>query len=82
MTSDNGKLMALTGKKQSVPGKVWGLSKSVPTLISFLLMVTRWKDLSVIGAIPSMFKTKPRESSSVDSIPFVMKSGIVYKNAL
>lgn len=81
MTSDNGKLMALTGKNNPYPEK-FGVIEVGAYADLILVDGNPLEDLSVIGAIPSMFKTKPRESSSVDSIPFVMKSGIVYKNAL
>ena len=40
------------------------------------------KDLSVIGASPKMFGVPPRPTSSVDTIPFVMKDGKIYKNNL
>ena len=40
------------------------------------------EDLSVIGASASMFGTEPRPTPSVDTIPLVMKDGVVFKNTL
>ena len=40
------------------------------------------EDLSVIGASESMFGSAPRPTSSVDTIPFVMKDGVIFKNTL
>ncbi|UCH48828.1 MAG: amidohydrolase family protein, partial [Betaproteobacteria bacterium] len=40
------------------------------------------EDLSVIGASPKMYGVAPRPTSSVDTIPLVMKDGKIYKNTL
>ena len=81
MTRDNGRLMALTGKNNPYPKKL-GVIEVGAYADLILVEGNPLEDLAVLGAIPSMFKTVPRESSSVSSIPFVMKNGVVYKNAL
>ena len=81
MTSDNGKLMALTGTKNPYPNKLGVIE---PGAYADLILVdgNPLEDLAVIGAVPSMFKTIPRDTPSVPSIRLVMKNGVVYKNTL
>ena len=40
------------------------------------------EDLSVIGGSDSMFGSTPRPTASVETIPLVMKDGVIHKNNL
>lgn len=82
MTSDNGKLMALTGDMNPYPAAKLGVIEKGAYADIILVDGNPLKDLSVIGAVPSMFKSKPRSTASVKTIPFVMKDGKIYKNTL
>ena len=82
LTADNGKLMALTGKLNPYGEAKLGVIEKGAYADIILVEGNPLADLAVIGAIPSMFKTEPRPTASVDSIPFVMKDGKIYKNRL
>ncbi len=81
MTSDNGRLMALAGKNNPYPKKLGAIE---PGAYADLLLVdgNPLEDVSVIGAAPSMFKTRPRPTPDVTTIRLVMKNGKIYKNTL
>ena len=81
MTYDNGRLMALTGHMNPYPGKLGVIEEGAYADI-ILVDGNPLKDLSVIGASPKMFGVPPRPTSSVDTIPLVMKDGKIYKNTL
>ncbi len=81
MTSDNGRLMALTGVMNPYPKGKLGVIEEGAYADIILVDGDPLKDLSVLGASSSMF-AKPRQTSSVDTIPFVMKDGNIYKNNL
>jgi hypothetical protein len=40
------------------------------------------EDLPLVGGTSSMFRSEPRPTPSVDTIPFVMKDGKTYKKTL
>lgn len=82
MTSDNGKLMALTGVMNPYPDGKLGVIEEGAYADIILVDGNPLEDLSVIGASPKMFGVPPRPTSSVDTIPLVMKDGKVYKNTL
>ncbi len=82
MTSDNGRLMALTGDMNPYPEGKLGVIEEGAYADIILVDGNPLEDLSVLGASPSMFESKPRSTSSVDTIPFVMKDGEIYKNTL
>ena len=81
MTSDNGRLMALTGDMNPYPGAKLGVIE--PGAFADLILVdgNPLEDLSVIGASAEMFG-ESRPTPSVDTIPLVMKNGVIYKNTL
>ena len=81
MTSENGKLMALAGEKNNYPEK---LGVVEPGAYADLILVdgNPLQDLSVIGAVPSMFKSTPRATPSVTTIRVVIKNGVIVKNTL
>lgn len=81
MTSENGKLMALAGEKNRYPKKL-GVVEAGAYADLILVDGNPLEDLSLIGAIPSMFKTAPRETASVPTIRLVIKNGAVVKNTL
>lgn len=81
MTSDNGKLMALTGVMNPYPEGKLGVIEEGAYADIILVDGNPLEDLSVVGSVPSMFAT-PRPTSSVDTIPLVMKDGKIYKNTL
>ena len=80
LTSDNGKLMALTGKNNPYPGKLGVIEKGAYADI-ILVDGNPLKDLSVLGASETMW-APPRSTASVKTIPFVMKDGKIYRNTL
>ena len=82
MTSDNGKLMALTGVMNPYPEGKLGVIEEGAYADIILVDGNPLEDLSVIGASPKMFGVAPRPTSSVDTIPLVMKDGKIYKNTL
>jgi imidazolonepropionase-like amidohydrolase len=81
MTSENGKLMALAGDMNNYPKKLGVIE---PDAYADLILVdgNPLEDLSLIGAIPSMFKSKPRATPSVPTIRVVVKNGVIVKNTL
>lgn len=82
MTYDNGRLMALTGHMNPYPEGKLGVIEEGAYADIILVDGNPLKDLSVIGAAPKMFGVPPRPTASVDTIPFVMKDGKIYKNTL
>jgi imidazolonepropionase-like amidohydrolase len=82
MTSDNGRLMALTGVMNPYPHGKLGVIEEGAYADIILVDGNPLEDLSVIGAVPSMFASTPRPTPSVDTIRLVMKDGQIYKNAL
>lgn len=82
MTSDNGRLMALTGVMNPYQEGKLGVIEEGAYADIILVDGNPLEDLSVIGASAKMFGTAPRPTPSVDTIPVVMKDGRVYKNTL
>ncbi len=82
MTSENGKLMALTGVMNPYPNGKLGVIEEGAYADIILVDGNPLEDLAVIGASPKMFGSEPRPTPSVDTIPFVMKDGKIYKNTL
>ena len=81
MTSDNGRLMALTGDMNPYPGAKLGVIEAGAFADLILVDGNPLEDLSVIGASAEMFG-ESRPTPSVDTIPLVMKNGVIYKNTL
>lgn len=82
MTSDNGKLMALTGVMNPYPDAKLGVIEEGAYADIILVDGNPLDDLAVLGASKAMFGVDPRPTPSVDTIPFVMKDGKIYKNTL
>jgi imidazolonepropionase-like amidohydrolase len=80
MTSENGKLMALTGEMNPYPGKLGVIEVGAYADI-ILVDGNPIEDISLLGAAPKMFGA-PRETISIPTIPFVMKGGSIYHNEL
>ena len=80
MTSNNGKLMALTGKNNPYPGKLGVIVKGAYADI-ILVDGNPLDDLSVLGASLDMWAA-PRATRDIKTIPFVMKDGKIYHNEL
>jgi imidazolonepropionase-like amidohydrolase len=80
MTSDNARLMALTGKNNPYPGKLGVIEVGAYADI-ILVDGNPLEDLSVLGATYDMWAT-PRATQAVSTIPFVMKDGVIYRNEL
>jgi imidazolonepropionase-like amidohydrolase len=80
MTGENGKLMALTGEMNPYPGKLGVIE---PGAYADIILVdgNPIEDISVLGAAPEMFGT-PRETIYIETIPLVMKNGVIYHNRL
>ena len=80
MTSDNGRLMALTGEMNPYPGKLGVIEEGAYADI-LLVDGNPIEDISLLGAAPKMFG-KPRDTIHIETIPFVMKDGKIYRNSL
>jgi imidazolonepropionase-like amidohydrolase len=80
MTGDNGRLMALTGKNNPYPGKLGVIEVGAYADI-ILVDGNPLEDLSVLGATYDMWGP-PRTTQDVGTIPFIMKGGKIFKNAL
>lgn len=80
MTSDNGKLMQLTGKNNPYPGKL-GVIEAGAYADIILVDGNPLEDLAVLGATYDMW-APPRATQTVSSIQLVMKDGKIYRNEL
>jgi imidazolonepropionase-like amidohydrolase len=80
LTSDNGRLMALTGKNNPYPGKLGVIEEGAYADI-ILVDGNPLEDISLLGAVDDMFAS-PRAEPSIPTIPFVMKDGVIYRNTL
>ena len=81
MTSDNGRLMALTGDMNPYPVAKLGVIESGAYADIILVDGNPLDDLSLVGASEKMFGDS-RPTPSVDTIPFVMKDGVIHKSRL
>jgi imidazolonepropionase-like amidohydrolase len=82
MTSDAGKLMALTGDMNPYPDAALGVINVGAYADIILVDGNPLEDLSLVGASPKMFGVESRPTPSVDTIPLVMKDGLIVKNTL
>lgn len=80
MTSNNGKIMALTGKNNPYPKKLGVIEKGAYADI-ILVDGNPLKDLKVLGASFDMWAA-PRSDRTIKTIPYVMKDGKEYLNNL
>ncbi len=80
MTSDNGRLMALTGKNNPYPKKL-GVIEDGAYADIILVDGNPLKDLKLLGASYDMWST-PRAERTIRTIPFVMKDGQIYLNEI
>ena len=80
MTSDNGRLMAFTGKNNPYPGKLGVIEKGAYADI-ILVDGNPLEDLGLLGASIDMW-APPRTERTIKTIPFVMKDGKIYKDSL
>ena len=81
MTSDNGRLMALTGDMNPYPDAKLGVIEERAFADIILVDGNPLEDLSLVGASAEMFG-ESRPTPSVETIPAVMKDGKIYKNTL
>lgn len=81
MTSDNGRLMALTGDMNPYPVGKLGVIEVGAYADIILVDGNPLENLRRIGASEEMFG-QSRPTPSVDSILIVMKDGVIYKNTL
>lgn len=82
MTYDNGRLMGLTNVMNPYPEAKLGIIEEGAYADIILVDGNPLEDISLIGASESMFKSEPRPTASVSTIPFVMKDGKIYKNTI
>jgi len=80
MTADNGRLMAFTGKNNPYPGKLGVIEKGAYADI-ILVDGNPLKDLKLLGASFDMWAPS-RAERSIETIPFVMRDGKIYRNRL
>ncbi len=82
MTSDAGRLMALTGDMNPYPDAKQGVTEERSYADIILVDGNPLNDLALVGASPAMFGVEPRPTPSVDTIPLVMKDGVIYETTL
>lgn len=82
MTSDAGKLLSLSGIMNPYPEGPLGVIEEGAYADIILVDGNPLEDLSVIGGSDSMFGSTPRPIASVETIPLVMKDGVIHKNNL
>ena len=80
MTSNGGKLAALTGQNNPYPGKLGVIEEGAYADI-IVVDGNPLEDLSVLGASLKWFDAEPR-GPSIDTIQLIMKDGKIYKNTL
>jgi len=80
MTSNGGKLAALTGQNNPYPGKLGVIEEGAYADI-IVVDGNPLQDLSVLGASLKWFDAEPR-GPSIDTIRLIMKDGKIYKNTL
>jgi imidazolonepropionase-like amidohydrolase len=80
LTSVPGQLAQLTGKNNPYPGKL-GVIENGAFADIILVDGNPLEDMSVLGANSELFDAKPR-GETIETIPFIMKDGNIYKNTL
>jgi imidazolonepropionase-like amidohydrolase len=79
-TSTAGELMQMTGRRNPYPHKL-GVIEAGAYADILLVDGNPLEDLSVIGANPKWFDAEPR-GEGFDTMPLIMKDGVIYKNEL
>ena len=82
MTSDNGRLMALTGVMNPYPDGKLGVIEEGAYADIILVDGNPLEDMTVLGARPKMFEGEPRVEEGFKMMPLIMKDGKIYKNTL
>ncbi|MGV6826797.1 MAG: amidohydrolase family protein [bacterium] len=82
MTSNGGKLAALTGKWNPYPDGPLGVIKKGAYADILLVEGNPLEDMSVLGASEKMFDAPERKAGGVETIRLIMKDGKIYKNTL
>ena len=82
MTYDNGRLMSLTNVMNPYPEAKLGVIEEGAYADIILVDGNPLENLLLIGGSESMFKSEPRPTASVETIPFVMKDGKIFKNSI
>jgi imidazolonepropionase-like amidohydrolase len=81
MTSTAGELAALTGKNNPYPAGKLGVIETGAYADLLIVDGNPLEDITVIGANPKYFDSKPR-AKGIPSIKVIMKDGKIYKNTL
>jgi imidazolonepropionase-like amidohydrolase len=81
MTSVAGELAALTGLNNPYPGRLGVIEEGAYADI-ILVDGNPLEDLAVLGAQVSLYEVEPRTTETIETIPLVMKDGVIYKNTL
>ena len=80
MTSTAGQLAQLTGKHNPYPEKLGVIEEGAYADI-LLVDGNPFEDIFVLGAREKLFGVEPR-GESIETIRFIMKDGVIYKNTL
>ncbi len=81
MTSVAGELAALTGLNNPYPGRLGVIEEGAYADI-ILVDGNPLEDLRVLGAQETLYEEEPRATETVETIPLVMKDGVIYRNTL
>jgi imidazolonepropionase-like amidohydrolase len=81
MTSTAGELAALTGKNNPYPAGKLGVVEAGAYADLLIVDGNPLEDITVIGANPKYFDSKPR-AKGISNIKVIMKDGKIYKNTL
>ena len=82
MTSTGGELCALAGKRGTYQDGKIGVIEPGAYADIILVDGNPLEDLACLGAHEKLFPNPPRKNAGHKTIPFIMKDGEVYKNAL
>ena len=82
LTSNGGKLAALTGKNNPYPAGKLGVIEVGAYADILLVDGNPLKDISVIGGNSKLFDAPYRKAGGIKTMRLIMKDGKIYKNTL
>ncbi|SMP00746.1 amidohydrolase family protein [Shimia sagamensis] len=82
MTSNGGKLAALTGKNNPYPDGPLGVIKPGAYADILLIDGNPLEDITLLGASAKMFDAPERTAGDIPAMDLIMKDGVIYKNTL
>ena len=82
LTSNGGKLAALTGKLNPYPDGALGVIQEGAYADILIVDGNPLEDISVIGGNPKLFDAPDRRAGEIAAMKLIMKDGVIYKNTL